>query len=114
MKLGSRKVRYLGIIARIKRRPKARKRHHNKLLDLTRIAFEAEGREFESLRARHSDPHSVLAVQRNAAFVLISLKSSRNISTKAIITDITTGPIKRPTNPNSWIPPNRANNRSRG
>ena len=50
----------LGTIARIKRRSAIRKRHQNKHLDLTIPAFEAEGREFESLRARHLKPIPIL------------------------------------------------------
>ena len=42
----------LGIIVRIKKRLETCKRHQSKHLDLTIPAFEAEGREFESLRAR--------------------------------------------------------------
>ena len=38
---------------RTRRRLAIRKRHQNKHLDSTLPAFEAEGREFESLRARH-------------------------------------------------------------
>jgi hypothetical protein len=43
----------LGIIVRTRGRLAIRKRHQSKHLDLTIPAFEAEGREFESLRARH-------------------------------------------------------------
>ena len=33
-------------------------------------AFEAEGREFESLRARHSNPHNVFAVTQQPVLLL--------------------------------------------
>lgn len=51
---GGCEVRSLGLIVGLKRRFEVRKRHQTSHLDLTMLGFEPEGREFESLRARHS------------------------------------------------------------
>jgi hypothetical protein len=59
---------------RIKGRPAIRKRHQSKHLDLTIPAFEAEGREFESLRAHQPSSSGYPNISGNGVLFASALR----------------------------------------